>query len=406
MSHEEKAERELYACGYNGFEQLPLIDPKYEKSQAVLYPAQCIFCPPYGAQLRHCLSVSWSSCSLNKGKEVLHNGFSFNQAKRKDIIRSENRVISIHNFKGSLFATASTPRNILVQRSPNNFEIAKIEDKDGRGIKAVYLDSDVNDIFVLTETDAGILEQTGGMFIYRTVFSEDQVYVLSCGKEHVLLLTKSGMVFSFGAGSRGQLGHGVVEDKVQTPTQVDAIAAIPIKDISAGGWHSAAVSEYGDLYIWGWNESGQLGFPKQTKKDKSTSRSPLAKKRRWSGKDEASKDEMTGNSSAKEEDISVTEIDTEDVTFLMSPQILDMSPPKEVLIKSASCGSRHTAAVTRDGHLYTWGSGRWGQLGHGNEWTQDTPTRVERFADGGCRVVDVYCREWNTFFVLENDISQ
>lgn len=90
----------------------------------------------------------------------------------------------------------------------------------------------------------------------------------------------------------------------------------------------------------------------------------------------------------------------------MSPQILDMSPPNEVLIKSASCGSRHTAAVTRDGHLYTWGSGRWGQLGHGNEWTQDTPTRVERFADGGCRVVDVYCREWNTFFVVENDISQ
>lgn len=84
------------------------------------------------------------------GKEVLHNGFSFNQAKRKDIIRSENRILSIHSFKGSLFATASTPRNILVQRSPNNFEIAKIEDKDGRGIKAVYLDSDVNDIFVLT----------------------------------------------------------------------------------------------------------------------------------------------------------------------------------------------------------------------------------------------------------------
>lgn len=60
-------------------------------------------------------------------------------------------------------------------------------------------------------------------------------------------------------------------------------------------------TEYGDLYIWGWNESGQLGFPKQTEKDKSTSRSPLAKKRRWSGKDEASKDEMSGNSSAKEE---------------------------------------------------------------------------------------------------------
>ena len=31
--------------------------------------------------------------------------------------------------------------------------------------------------------------------------------------------------------------------------------------IAAGGWHSAAISEFADLYMFGWNESGQLALP-------------------------------------------------------------------------------------------------------------------------------------------------
>lgn len=34
-----------------------------------------------------------------------------------------------------------------------------------------------------------------------------------------------------------------------------------IIDIAAGGWHSAAISAFNDLYMWGWNVNGQLGLP-------------------------------------------------------------------------------------------------------------------------------------------------
>ena len=34
-----------------------------------------------------------------------------------------------------------------------------------------------------------------------------------------------------------------------------------IKKIAAGGWHSAVISQYDDLYMFGWNESGQLAQP-------------------------------------------------------------------------------------------------------------------------------------------------
>ena len=31
-----------------------------------------------------------------------------------------------------------------------------------------------------------------------------------------------------------------------------------IRKIAAGGWHSACISQFDDLYMFGWNESGQL----------------------------------------------------------------------------------------------------------------------------------------------------
>lgn len=43
-------------------------------------------------------------------------------------------------------------------------------------------------------------------------------------------------------------------------------------EVAAGGWHSVCVSETGDIYIWGWNESGQLALPTRSGTEKKTVR--------------------------------------------------------------------------------------------------------------------------------------
>jgi len=90
--------------------------------------------------------------------------------------------------------------------------------------------------------------------------STHKVTDVVCGKEHSLLLTEHGQVFSWGGGSRGQLGHGnlVSEEK---PKLIMALDGMRIRKIAAGGWHSACISQYDDLYMFGWNESGQLAQP-------------------------------------------------------------------------------------------------------------------------------------------------
>ena len=71
------------------------------------------------------------------------------------------------------------------------------------------------------------------------------------------VLAEHGQVYTWGGGSRGQLGHGTLTSE-ETPRLVMALDGLRIIKIAAGGWHSAAISESHDLYMFGWNESGQL----------------------------------------------------------------------------------------------------------------------------------------------------
>ena len=61
-------------------------------------------------------------------------------------------------------------------------------------------------------------------------------------------------------------------------------------------------------------------------------------------------------------------------------------------MRDIACGSAHSACITSNGELYTWGLGEYGRLGHGDNLTQLRPKQVKALA-GGCTsaaVVFVY----------------
>ena len=59
-----------------------------------------------------------------------------------------------------------------------------------------------------------------------------------------MALDSSGRVFTWGINDYGQLGNGGTRYST-TPTQVVDLDDVEIVDISAGGWHSTAVSKEG-----------------------------------------------------------------------------------------------------------------------------------------------------------------
>ena len=104
-----------------------------------------------------------------------------------------------------------------------------------------------------------------------------------------------------------------------------------IVNAGAGHWHSLAVSKKGNVYAWGSNKHMQLGVP-------------------------ATALEGGAKGAAK-------------------PQML--AALRDAGVKQVACGALHSMAVTRDGELYTWGYGKHGRLGHGDEEDQMLPKRVE-----------------------------
>lgn len=56
------------------------------------------------------------------------------------------------------------------------------------------------------------------------------------------------------------------------------------------------------------------------------------------------------------------------------PRLIETLSSERVV--GITCGSAHSACVTAKGHLYTWGFGEYGRLGHGDDVTLLSPKMV------------------------------
>ncbi|CAG9312314.1 unnamed protein product [Blepharisma stoltei] len=93
---------------------------------------------------------------------------------------------------------------------------------------------------------------------------------VSAGFNHNLAILASGQLVSWGSNEFGQLGsqgNTWLESWIYEPPKVQTIyfprqfGKISISQISAGAWHSACISNTGILFTWGLGTSGQLGYP-------------------------------------------------------------------------------------------------------------------------------------------------
>lgn len=93
----------------------------------------------------------------------------------------------------------------------------------------------------------------------RLSFPTEEIKQVSCGIFHTGFVTVSGRVYMMGGNSFGQLGVGTKKSSSQ-PLRVSTLDNVPIVKVACGH-HSAAVSEYGELYLWGSGVFGEFLTP-------------------------------------------------------------------------------------------------------------------------------------------------
>ncbi|KAK7930540.1 hypothetical protein WMY93_006935 [Mugilogobius chulae] len=216
-----------------------------------------------------------------------------------------------------------------------------------------------------------------------------------CGRAHSLAVSEQGQVFAWGAGEGGQLGLGTTETTVRIPRLVKRLCDHRISQVMCGNQHCIALSRDGQLFTWGQNTSGQLGLGKGEPSKlfpqplKSLAGIPLAQI--TAGGDHSFALSLSGAvfGWGKNRAGQLGLNDKQDravpchIKFLRSQKVVYIS-----------CGEEHTAALTKDGGLFTFGDGSWGQLGHGSTNNELQPRRVLELM--GTEVSQIACGRHHT----------
>ncbi len=175
---------------------------------------------------------------------------------------------------------------------------------------------------------------------------------------HSCVILEDGRLRCWGGNARGQLGYGhknPIGDNETPAFAGDLNLADKALQVTVGAGHTCTLLETGNVYCWGWNESGQLGYGHT---------------------DDIGDDEIPAR------------VDNVDVGSLVT---------------QIAAGSSHTCALLEGGQVHCWGENNRGQLGYGHTETigdDETPASADN-VNFDSTVIQIVAGSYHTCVLLE-----
>ncbi|KAL5100355.1 hypothetical protein RYX36_004682 [Vicia faba] len=185
---------------------------------------------------------------------------------------------------------------------------------------------------------------------------------LACGGAHVIALTSAGKVLSWGRGNSGQLGHGEVVNNMLYPKAVTSLENYFITHVSAGWSHSGFVSDTGSLFTCGDGSFGQLGHGDHASHcspvkvscfvDQHVAEVACGMRHSLVLLKGCLSSQVYGFGSGKRGQLGFSK---DKIKSINLPKVV--SGFEDVDIVGIAANGDHSAALSVDGNLYTWGRG-------------------------------------------------
>jgi alpha-tubulin suppressor-like RCC1 family protein len=175
-------------------------------------------------------------------------------------------------------------------------------------------------------------------------------------QQHVLARSEAGDVFTWGTGTRGELGLADMENR-DTPQLLDALNGKYVTEAVTGHSFSAALTDDFTLFTWGSTHRGRLGLGVMKREGQDTK---------------------------------------ESFTF---PAPTPVPSLKRIKVRQVACGASHCLAVANNNiGVYSWGCGDGGRLGHGDMKDRLEPTPVKALE--GEVILQVAAGSWHSACIV------
>ncbi|XP_057811083.1 ultraviolet-B receptor UVR8 [Salvia miltiorrhiza] len=278
------------------------------------------------------------------------------------------------------------------------------------------------------------------------------------GPGHSLAVTSNGAVYSFGSNSSGQLGHGTTDEESR-PSLIRSLQGIRIIHAAAGAGRTMLISDAGRVYAFGKDSFGEAEYGAQGNKLVTSPQlveslkdifvvqaaignfftAVLSREGRiytFSWGDESKLGHQTEPNDLEPrpllgalENIPVVQI-AAGYCYLLAlacqpggmsvysvgcglggklghgtrtdekqPRLIEQFVTLNLQPVVVAAGAWHAAVVGKDGRVCTWGWGRYGCLGHGNEDCESAPKVVEALSN--VKAVHVATGDYTTFVVSD-----
>ncbi|KAL3508648.1 hypothetical protein ACH5RR_028049 [Cinchona calisaya] len=233
--------------------------------------------------------------------------------------------------------------------------------------------------------------------------TSSQVVQVSASHNHAAFVTQSGEVFTCGDNSSFCCGHRDTNRPIFRPRLVEALKGIPCKQVAVGLSFTVFLSREGHVYTCGTSAHGQLGHGDTL--DRPTPKILESLERLGSVVHIAA-----GPSYA----LAVSNDGTlfsfgSGTNFCLGhgeqhnelqPRAVQLFRRKGIHLIRASAGDEHVVALDSCGHVYTWGKGYCGALGHGDETDRTTPELLSSLQ--GSLAVQVCASKRKTFVLVDD----
>ncbi|XP_056652130.1 probable E3 ubiquitin-protein ligase HERC4 isoform X5 [Monodelphis domestica] len=285
---------------------------------------------------------------------------------------------------------------VLEPRKSDFFINKKVQDV-GCGLRHTVFVLDDGTVYTCGCNDLGQLGHEKSRKKPEQVVALDaqNIVAVSCGEAHTLALNDKGQVYAWGLDTDGQLGLPGTEEYIKVPRNIKSLTDIQIVQIACGYYHSLALSKGSEVFSWGQNKHGQLGLGFELKSQSAPQliKSLLGIPFMQVAAGGAHSFVLTLSGAIfgwGRNKFGQLGLNDENDRFV--PNLLKSLRSQKIVY--ICCGEDHTAALTKEGGVFTFGAGGYGQLGHNSTSHEINPRKV--FELMGSIVTQIACGRQHT----------